>query len=78
MGDGRGSLGDGLSWSPCCASSSLVSMRGVEKQNSFCVTSSMLGAFRESARTRMEFLELIKLRTAVRSSQDAMAACIDE
>jgi GTP cyclohydrolase IA len=55
-----------------------MSMRGVEKQNSFCVTSSMLGAFRESARTRMEFLELIKLRTAVRSSHDAMAACIDE
>src|SRR6187549_2575699 len=34
-----------------------MSMRGVEKQNSFCVTSSMLGGFRDNARTRMEFLE---------------------
>src|SRR6266480_331751 len=41
-----------------------MSMRGVEKQNSFAVTSSMLGAFRDNARTRMEFLELIKLRSA--------------
>ena len=37
-----------------------MSMRGVEKQNSFAVTSAMLGAFRDDARTRMEFLELIK------------------
>jgi GTP cyclohydrolase IA len=37
-----------------------MSMRGVEKQNSFAVTSAMLGAFRESARTRTEFLELIR------------------
>ena len=35
-----------------------MSMRGVEKQNSFAVTSAMLGAFRDNARTRMEFLEL--------------------
>ena len=34
-----------------------MSMRGVEKQNSFAVTSAMLGAFRENARTRMEFLD---------------------
>ena len=47
-----------------------MSMRGVEKQNSFAVTSSMLGAFRDNARTRMEFLELIKLRSAVRLSGD--------
>lgn len=33
-------------------------MRGVEKQNSRAVTSSMLGTFRSQA-TRMEFLELI-------------------
>jgi GTP cyclohydrolase I len=39
-----------------------MSMRGVEKQNSFAVTSAMLGAFRESARTRTEFLELIRHR----------------
>jgi GTP cyclohydrolase I len=37
-----------------------MSMRGVEKQNSVAVTSAMLGGFREDARTRMEFLELIK------------------
>ena len=42
-----------------------MSMRGVEKQNSFAVTSAMQGAFRDNARTRMEFLELIKLRSAV-------------
>ena len=35
-------------------------MRGVEKQNSVAVTSAMLGVFREDARTRLEFLELIK------------------
>lgn len=37
-----------------------MSMRGVQKQNSIATTSAMLGVFREDARTRMEFLELIK------------------
>ena len=37
-----------------------MSMRGVEKQNSFAITSAMLGSFQSDARTRMEFLELIK------------------
>jgi GTP cyclohydrolase I len=37
-----------------------MSMRGVEKQNSVAVTSAMLGVFHQDARTRMEFLELIK------------------
>jgi GTP cyclohydrolase I len=57
-----------------------MSMRGVEKQNSFAVTSSMLGTFRSDARTRMEFLELIKLRSAsaMRSSAGANLVCIDE
>jgi GTP cyclohydrolase IA len=41
-----------------------MAMRGVEKQNSFAVTSAMLGAFRENARTRSEFLELIRRRAA--------------
>ena len=40
-----------------------MSMRGVEKQNSFAVTSAMLGAFRDQQRTRMEFLERLKLRS---------------
>jgi GTP cyclohydrolase I len=56
------------------ASHLCMSMRGVEKQNSFAVTSSMLGAFRDNARTRMEFLELIKLRTGVRNSSDLIEA----
>jgi GTP cyclohydrolase I len=34
-------------------------MRGVEKQHSHAVTSAMLGAFRENAQTREEFLSLI-------------------
>jgi len=41
-----------------------MAMRGVEKQNSLAVTSAMLGAFRENARTRSEFLELIRRRAA--------------
>ncbi len=36
-----------------------MSMRGVEKKESFCVTSAMLGSFRESDRVRSEFLSLI-------------------
>jgi GTP cyclohydrolase I len=57
-----------------------MSMRGVEKQNSFAVTSSMHGAFRSNARTRMEFLELIKLRSAspLRDSSAAALACADD
>jgi GTP cyclohydrolase I len=56
-----------------------MSMRGVEKQNSFAVTSAMLGIFRDNARTRLEFLDLIKrpgLGTPVPSA--AALACIDE
>ena len=37
-----------------------MAMRGVEKQNSVAVTSAMLGAFRSDARTRSEFLTLIR------------------
>jgi len=37
-----------------------MAMRGVEKQNSFAITSAMLGGFRNDARTRSEFLELIR------------------
>ena len=38
-----------------------MQMRGVEKQNSLATTSSMLGKFRESDRTRTEFLSIIGL-----------------
>ena len=57
-----------------------MSMRGVEKQNSFAVTSAMLGAFRDNARTRMEFLELVKLRGAAPAGVPAGAglACITD
>ena len=57
-----------------------MAMRGVEKQNSFAVTSAMLGAFRDHVRTRLEFLELIKLRSAVPGLRESSAglACIVE
>jgi GTP cyclohydrolase IA len=57
-----------------------MSMRGVEKQNSYAVTSAMLGIFRENARTRMEFLELLRSRTASMSMLPANVplACINE
>jgi GTP cyclohydrolase IA len=59
-----------------------MSMRGVEKQNSFAVTSAMLGTFRSDPRTRSEFLELIKLRAAATPARDMSAsaglACITE
>ncbi len=45
-------------------------MRGVQQQNSFAVTSAMLGAFRDDARTRMEFLELLKQRGGMRAALD--------
>ena len=40
-------------------------MRGVQKQNSVMTTSCMLGAFRNSATTRNEFLSLISKGTSV-------------
>src|SRR5687767_15917376 len=53
-----------------------MSMRGVQKQNSFAVTSAMIGAFRSNARTRMEFLELIKLRSAVPGLHEPRGAAL--
>jgi GTP cyclohydrolase I len=38
-------------------------MRGVEKQNSFVITSSLLGAFRTRQETRNEFMNLIKQKS---------------
>jgi GTP cyclohydrolase IA len=58
-----------------------MSMRGVEKQNSVAVTSAMQGAFRDNARTRMEFLELIQLRSGLPKSAEAASAgltCVGE
>ena len=37
-------------------------MRGVEKQNSYAITSTLLGRFRDDARTRSEFINLIQHR----------------
>jgi GTP cyclohydrolase I len=60
-----------------------MSMRGVEKQNSYAVTSAMLGIFRENARTRMEFLSLLGSRagsavSAVSAPSHLSMACVDE
>ena len=58
-----------------------MSMRGVEKQNSVAVTSAMHGAFRDSARTRMEFLELLKLASPVLRSPEPAGiglSCVSE
>ena len=58
-----------------------MSMRGVEKQNSFAVTSAMLGAFRDNSRTRMEFLELIRHRNDAVTSPASMGvglSCVNE
>jgi GTP cyclohydrolase I len=63
----------------CEATHLCMSMRGVEKQNSFAVTSAMHGIFRDNARTRMEFLELIRLRSGVPGSSSAAdLACVEE
>jgi GTP cyclohydrolase I len=40
-----------------------MAMRGIQKQNSVTVTSAMLGVFRDDARSRHEFLELIRHRS---------------
>ena len=58
-----------------------MAMRGVQKQNSVTTTSSMLGVFRDDARTRHEFLELIRHRStpaAIRDTVSTGAGCSDE
>jgi GTP cyclohydrolase I len=58
-----------------------MAMRGVEKQNSVTTTSAMHGVFHEDARTRSEFLELIRHRhlsgVTRRTAPDALA-CVPE
>ena len=39
-----------------------MQMRGVEKQNSYASTSSMIGIFRKDSRTRDEFLNIISMK----------------
>ncbi|MCE2543179.1 MAG: GTP cyclohydrolase I FolE [Acidobacteria bacterium] len=53
-----------------------IRMRGVEKQNAFAVTSAMLGGFRDDARTRMEFLELIGRRDGSRALIDSVSPTV--
>jgi GTP cyclohydrolase I len=57
-----------------------MAMRGVEKQNSVTVTSAMIGVFREDARTRHEFLELIRHRNgaATLPQMTATVGCTPE
>jgi GTP cyclohydrolase IA len=67
----------------CEATHLCMAMRGVEKQNSYTVTSAMLGGFRENTRTRMEFLELLKLRSpgiglSIGATTPPGVACLDE
>ena len=67
----------------CEATHLCMAMRGVEKQNSYTITSAMLGGFRDHARTRMEFLELLKLHGAgpgsgLSAMTPAGVSCIDE
>jgi GTP cyclohydrolase I len=54
-----------------------MAMRGVEKQNSVTTTSAMLGVFHNDARTRSEFLELIRVRQPIptREWQTAGVGC---
>jgi GTP cyclohydrolase IA len=51
-----------------------MAMRGIEKQNSVTVTSAMRGVFHGDARTRSEFLELIRFRATVGETRTLVAA----
>ena len=55
-----------------------MAMRGVAKQNSVTTTSAMLGAFRENARTRHEFLALIRRPGPAPLPIDLPAECLTD
>jgi GTP cyclohydrolase I len=58
-----------------------MAMRGVEKQNSVTVTSAMLGVFHHDARTRSEFLELIRYRAGTMPMRESVSlgiGCVPE
>jgi GTP cyclohydrolase IA len=59
-----------------------MAMRGVEKQNSVTTTSAMHGVFHGDARTRAEFLELIRYRGVPPATARALAssglACVPD
>jgi GTP cyclohydrolase I len=58
-----------------------MAMRGVEKQNSVTVTSAMRGVFAGDARTRSEFLELIRYRGGANGARATVAdgvACVGD
>lgn len=54
-----------------------MAMRGVEKQNSVALTSAMHGVFRTDARTRMEFLNLLRLGSGAAGLRDVTEHAID-
>ena len=54
-----------------------MSMRGVAKQNSITTTSAMLGAFHADARTRNEFLQLIRTDRPISPVQQSYSAGVD-
>ncbi len=54
-----------------------MAMRGVEKQNSVALTSAMHGVFRSDARTRMEFLNLVRLGGGAAVLRDVTEHAID-
>ena len=57
-----------------------MAMRGVQKQNAVTTTSAMLGVFHSDARTRHEFLELIRHRAGPMTDVTQMrtvASCVD-
>jgi GTP cyclohydrolase I len=51
-------------------------MRGVEKQNSLATTSAMLGSFRDDARTRTEFLNLLNGRAERAADPEPLGAAV--